>query len=67
MLILENNFHEKSAFALFARFAALEKRRPTVFLKIQLQLDSYIRAYTNETHSLANIQSLLWLVYVAYS
>ena len=25
MLILENNFHEKSAFALFIKFVALEK------------------------------------------
>ena len=30
MLIFENNFHEKSAFALFAKFVALEKRCPTV-------------------------------------
>ena len=30
MLILENNFYKKSAFALFAKFAALKKWRPTV-------------------------------------
>ena len=33
MLILENYFHEKSAFAFFAKLVALEKRRPTVFSK----------------------------------
>ena len=28
MLILENNFREKSAFALFAKFVAFEKKAP---------------------------------------
>ena len=41
MLIFENNFHEKSAFALFVKFVALEKRHPTVITYIPVPYFDY--------------------------
>ena len=48
MLILENNFHEKSAFALFTKFVALKKRRSMVYGQMESIQAVFISTYISQ-------------------